>query len=107
MPLVTRLGLGVHRTLSNSRTLALPSQLDSYRIASARLVAEAPRPAVLSSNLLAAGVKRPGCGRGVAGDTTPWPSRLPRESESFDGAGDPESSDALARNDREAVEDSL
>lgn len=103
-----RLGLGVHRTFPNSLTLAEPSQLDPCRIASARLAAEVPRPAVLSSNLLAAGVKRPGCDRGVVGvDVVPWPSRFPNDNESFDGPGVPESRDALARKDREAVEESL
>lgn len=105
--LVTRLGLGVHLTFPISCDLLSPSHLDSCPIACARLLADVLRPAVLSSSLRAAGVNRPACVRGVAGDASPEVSRRLLGNESFEVPGVPESSDALARKDREAVEESL
>jgi len=78
-------------------------------MASALLAADVPTPAVLSNSLLAAGVNKPGCARGVDGAVMSPVCRLPFPSENPDGdrAGVPERRDALARKEREAVDESL
>lgn len=54
------MGLGVHRTFEISFPFPTPSQLVPRCITSARLLADVPRLAVLSNNLRAAGVNKPG-----------------------------------------------
>lgn len=101
---MTGLGVGVHRTLFKSCSLAfdpLRSQPDVLFIASARLDAAVPI-VVLSNNLLAAGVNVPSVLRGVqdGGGIEPFlagPLTLLRTLEGVRRPGTPLNNSAFAR----------